>query len=73
VEDIQSGSGVVHNTLMFSKVEKAVVRAPFRVKPKPPWFALHRTSHDLSRKLASFEASPAPWKLPGIFALALQG
>jgi aldehyde dehydrogenase family protein len=73
IEDIQSGSGVVHNTLMFSAVEKSVVRAPFRVKPKPPWFALHRTSHELSRKLAYFEASPAPWKLPGIFALALQG
>jgi hypothetical protein len=71
--DIQSGVGVVHNTLMFSRAEKGVVRAPFRALPKPPWFVLHRTSHELLRKLTYFEAAPAPWKLPGIFALALQG
>jgi hypothetical protein len=72
-EDIQSGVGVVHNTLMFSRVEKAVMRAPFRVRPKPPWFALHSTGNRLLRRLTYFEADPAPWKLPPIFALALQG
>lgn len=72
-QDIQSGTGVVHNTLMFSDIEKGVVRAPFRARPKPPWFVLHRTSHQLLRKLTYFEAERAPWKLPGIFALALQG
>jgi hypothetical protein len=72
-QDIQSGVGVVHNTLMFSRVEKNVVRSPFRVRPKPPWFTNHRTTHQLVRRLAFFEADPAPWKLPGIFAVALQG
>lgn len=72
-EDIQSGVGVVHNTLMFSRAEKSVLRAPFRARPKPPWFALHTTGHRLLRRLTFFEADPAPWKLPGIFALALQG
>jgi hypothetical protein len=72
-EDIQSGVGVVHNTLMFSRAEKAVMRAPFRVRPKPPWFALHATANRLFRRLTYFEADPAPWKLPSIFALALQG
>ncbi|HET9766390.1 MAG TPA: aldehyde dehydrogenase family protein [Thermoanaerobaculia bacterium] len=72
-QDIRSGVGVVHNTLMFSDVEKGVVRAPFRARPKPPWFVLHRASHELLRKLTYFEAAPAPWKLPAIFALALQG
>jgi len=71
--DIRSGSGIVHNTLMFSRVEKGVVRAPFRARPKPAWFALHRTAHQLLRRLTFFEADPAPWKLPAIFALALQG
>jgi hypothetical protein len=71
--DIQSGHGVVHNTLMFSRVEKGVVRSPFRVYPKPPWFVTHRTSVGLLRRLTYFEADPAPWKLPAIFALALQG
>ncbi|HTQ79899.1 MAG TPA: aldehyde dehydrogenase family protein [Thermoanaerobaculia bacterium] len=71
--DIQSGTGVVHNTLMFSRVEKSVVRAPFRVLPKPVWFVTHRTAHKLTPKLSRFEAAPSPAKLPGIFALALRG
>jgi hypothetical protein len=58
---------------MFSAVEKGVVRAPFRVFPKPPWFVSHVTSVPLLRRLTYFEADPAPWKLPGIFANALRG
>ena len=73
VSDIQSGAGVVHNTLMFTRVQKSVVRAPFRVLPKPVWFATHRTAHRLTPKLSRFEAAPSPAKLPGIFALALRG
>jgi hypothetical protein len=71
--DIQSGTGVVHNTLMFSRVQKSVVRAPFRVFPKPVWFATHRQAHKLAPKLSRFEAAPSLAKLPGIFALALRG
>ncbi|HTI15446.1 MAG TPA: aldehyde dehydrogenase family protein [Dictyobacter sp.] len=36
--DIQSGNDVVHNTLMFSQVQKTVLRAPFRGFIKPFWF-----------------------------------
>jgi hypothetical protein len=71
--DIQSGTGIVHNTLMFSRVEKSVVRAPFRVFPKPVWFATHKTAHKLTPKLSRFEAAPSLAKLPGIFSLALRG
>ncbi|HVT57101.1 MAG TPA: aldehyde dehydrogenase family protein [Thermoanaerobaculia bacterium] len=72
-QDIQSGTGVVHNTLMFSRVEKSVVRAPFRVFPKPVWFLTHRTAHRLTPRLVRFEAAPSPAKLPAIFSLALRG
>jgi acyl-CoA reductase-like NAD-dependent aldehyde dehydrogenase len=72
-QDIQSGQGVVHNTQMFSRVEKGVVRAPFRSRPKPLWFVTHRTVHKLGPRLTAFEAAPGPLKLPAIFALALQG
>ncbi len=72
-DDIQSGTGVVHNTLMFSRPQKTVVRAPFRVFPKPVWFATHRTAHRLTPKLAAFEAAPSPAKLPGILSLAVLG
>ncbi len=71
--DIQSGTGVVHNTLMFSRAEKSIVRAPFRPWPKPPWFVSHRTAHKLARRLSDFEKAPSPLKLPGIFSLALGG
>ena len=72
-QDIQSGTGWVHNTLMFDRIQKTVVRAPFRVFPKPVWFATHKTAHLLAPKLSQFEAAPSPAKLPGILALALRG
>ncbi len=73
VYDIGSGTGVVHNTLMFSRVHKTVVRSPFRMKPKPMWFPSHRTALPLARKLTELEAAPSPLKLPGIFWEALRG
>jgi acyl-CoA reductase-like NAD-dependent aldehyde dehydrogenase len=72
-QDIQSGTGWVHNTLMFDRIQKTVVRAPFRVLPKPVWFANHKTAHLLAPKLSRFEAAPSPAKLPGILGLALRG
>ena len=72
-QDIQSGTGVVHNTLMFSRVQKSVVRAPFHAHPKPAWFANHRTASRLTPRLVRFEAEPSPAKLPAIFSLALRG
>lgn len=71
--DIQSGTGFVHNTLLFDRPEKTVVRAPFRVRPKPVWFATHRTAHKITPKLVDFEADPSFARLPGIFGLALRG
>ncbi|HEX9941401.1 MAG TPA: aldehyde dehydrogenase family protein [Thermoanaerobaculia bacterium] len=72
-QDIQSGVGVVHNTLMFSRPQKTVVQAPFRVWPKPVWFATHKTAHKLTPKLSAFEAAPSMAKLAGILPLAARG
>lgn len=71
--DVQSGQGVVHNTLMFSRPQKSVIRSPFRAWPKPPWFVSHATAHELGRALTRFEAEPSALKLPGILRLALTG
>ena len=73
IYDVQSGIGVVHNTMMFSRPQKSVIRAPFIVRPTPVWFATHKTGHELGPKLVEFERSPSPWKLPGIFWSALRG
>ncbi|HYO15564.1 MAG TPA: aldehyde dehydrogenase family protein [Thermoanaerobaculia bacterium] len=72
-QDIQSGTGFVHNTLMFSRVQKTVIRAPFRLRPRPVWFSTHRTAHLLTPKLVHFEAAPSIAKLPGILGLAVRG
>lgn len=73
LNDIQSGQGVVHNTFMFDRSEKAVVRGPFHMFPKPPWFVTHRRTHELGPKLARFEADPRLRDLPSIFWSALRG
>lgn len=72
LENIQSGQGVVHNTLMFDKPEKSVVRGPFMVRPKPAWFLNHRQAHRVAEKFASFEAQPAWRKLPALLWEALR-
>ena len=71
--DIGSGEGVVHNTLMFDQVQKTVIQAPFRMRPKPPWFPSHQRSLALAKRITDFEAEPSPAKLPGIFWEALRG
>lgn len=72
-QDIQSGTGFVHNTLMFDRTQKAVVQAPFHAWPKPVWFSTHKTAHKLAPKLYGFEAAPSMAKLPGILGLAVRG
>jgi len=67
MNDIQSGTGVVHNTLMFSRPQKTVLRGPFRSIPKPPWFVTQgKIASKVFPKLVKFEASPSPWKVPDI-------
>ena len=84
MDDIQSGTGVVHNSLLFDKPEKSVVRAPFypyprslahgtaTLLPTPPWFITHRRAHQVSERLTRFEADHAVRHVPGIFIAALR-
>jgi acyl-CoA reductase-like NAD-dependent aldehyde dehydrogenase len=72
LQNIQSGNGVVHNALMFSRPQKCVLRAPFTVTPTPPWFITHSAAmNKLFPRLTDFEASPSIWKVPGIIGAAL--
>jgi acyl-CoA reductase-like NAD-dependent aldehyde dehydrogenase len=66
-EDIQSGVGVVHNGFLFDHPQKSVVRAPFRIRPTPAWFADHRNLLELGKELTRFEANPT-WG--GVFKVA---
>jgi aldehyde dehydrogenase (NAD(P)+) len=81
----QSGAGVVHNSFMFDKPQKTVVRASFypfprsfrhgefHIAPKPPWFVTHKTAHITSRRVAWLTADRNPIHLPGIFISTLRG
>jgi hypothetical protein len=72
-EDIQSGTGVVHNAFLFDHPEKSVVRAPFRIRPTPPWFSDHENLLELGRRLVAFEAKPSWGRLFKVAAAALKG
>jgi len=73
LEDIQSGRGVVHNAFMFDHPQKSIVRAPFRMKPTPLWFADHKTQGSTAKALSEMEAYPSLLKLPKLIANAVRG
>jgi acyl-CoA reductase-like NAD-dependent aldehyde dehydrogenase len=71
--DIQSGAGVVHNSLMLDHPQKSVVRAPFRMKPAPLWFGDHRNLRKVGERLLAYEASPGLGKLFSVAMAAFKG
>jgi aldehyde dehydrogenase (NAD(P)+) len=83
-DDIQSGSGVVHNSLLFDRPQKSVIYQPFypfprglrhgqlAMLPKPPWFITNKRAHNVGRHLVEFEADPNPLRLAPVFAEALR-
>ncbi len=74
IDNIQSGIGMVHNTFMFSRPQKTVLRAPFRTRPVPIWFETRaKRGWKVFPKLVQFEASPYIWKVPAIIWAALRG
>lgn len=70
IYDIQSGIGKTFNFLMFERPQKSVVRAPFR--RLDPLTVRAKRAAGFARRLAEFEASPSPWKLPGLGLAALR-
>jgi acyl-CoA reductase-like NAD-dependent aldehyde dehydrogenase len=71
--DIQSGIGVVHNTFMFDKPEKSVVYGPFRVWPKPAWFAASPRMGDVFSRATELETRPHVMKALRIGLAAVWG
>jgi acyl-CoA reductase-like NAD-dependent aldehyde dehydrogenase len=69
--DIQSGVGFVHNTLMFERVEKSVLRGPFRTILDPPWFATHPNAHNAFRLSTEFRATQSPASYAKVVAALL--
>lgn len=84
IDDVQSGIGTVHNTMMFDRPEKSVLYGPFHPFPRsiaagrfgmlpvPPWFVSHKSAHKVAESLFAFEAKPSWLKIPGIVMHALR-
>jgi aldehyde dehydrogenase (NAD(P)+) len=84
-DDIQSGTGVVHNALLFDRAQKTVVRGPFTpfprsigagelaMSPRPPWFVSNKTALTTAERLTHFAADGKLSRLPGILASAMRG
>jgi hypothetical protein len=73
LDDVVSGRGVVHNTMLFDHPEKSVVRSPFVMKPTPAWFVDHKNGPEMARKLVKFEARPSWFRIPGVAIAAFKG
>ena len=75
LNDIQSGVGFVHNSLMLAEadIEKTVVRGPFRMPVKPTWWGTNKTAHKSGELFAKLMAKPSWGKLPGLVTTAMRG
>ncbi len=83
--DVGSGIGVVHNSFLFSRAQKSVVRAPFApfprsllgfggtLLPKPPWFVTNKSGASIGPALCDFEYRPSPLAALRVALLAMRG
>lgn len=72
-EDIRSGQGFVHNTFLFERPEKTVVRAPFRIWPRPAWFHDTRGNDVTARRLFDVTAKTSMWNMARLSVSAVRG
>ncbi len=82
--DIQSGTGTVHNALMFDRPQKSVVRGgfaesprallkgEFHIGPKLVYFVTNKQAHTVGEKLIDYCDSPSKLKLASIAASAVR-
>ena len=71
--DIQSGTGIVHNTFLLEDVQKSVVHGPFRPPTKPLWFQSNRALARVGPHLAEFAGTGAKRALGPLLIGAARG
>jgi hypothetical protein len=83
--DIGSGSGVVHNALMFSRAQKSVARGPFapshrtigkgefHLAPKPVFFVSNTQMHKIGEYLVDYAASGKTTDMLKVVGAAMRG
>ncbi len=84
-QDIQSGTGVVHNSLMLDRTEKSVVRGPFapsprtfakgefHIGPKQVYFPTNKTAHKTGELLVEYSDKPTKVNLAKVAISAVLG
>ncbi len=84
-QNIQSGSGVVHNALMLENTEKSVVRGPFapsprtfakgefHLGPKQVYFTTNKTAHRTGELLVDYSDKPTKANLVKVALSAVRG
>jgi len=73
LEEVGSGIGVVRNARLIDRPQKTVLRAPFTLFLKPPWFVTHRNAHRVLSRAAALDADPHLWRVPAIAFWAMLG
>lgn len=71
--DIQSGRGWVHNTAMLEGIEKAVLRFPLTMFPKPVYFPGNRTARRTAHALVRLDQNARWARLPAVMWHAMRG
>ncbi len=59
LHDIQSGLGWVHNAYMLEGIDKAVLRGPLVVRPRPLWFSGNSKGPKVARRMIQQELAPS--------------
>jgi acyl-CoA reductase-like NAD-dependent aldehyde dehydrogenase len=72
-QDIQSGTGWVHNSFMLTGIEKTVLEAPLVVLPKPVWLASHPVPESVAWSLCRLFQNPSLWNLSTLSYHAVKG
>ncbi len=57
--DIQSGQGYVHNSMLFESPQKGIVYSKFKLAPfiDPPWFVTNKRAHRIFKNLTYYQAT----------------
>ena len=72
-QDIQSGTGWVHNSFMLTGIEKTVLESPLVVLPKPVWLASHPAPESVAWSLCRIFQNPSMWNLTTLGYHAMKG
>jgi acyl-CoA reductase-like NAD-dependent aldehyde dehydrogenase len=72
-QDIQSGTGWVHNSLMLDGIEKTVLQAPLTVQPKPIWMPSHGDPEPVAWALFDLMRNPSIGTVANLSIKAIKG